>query len=58
MNWLDRIEQNDPVVQSADPIWNAAEYMMGSQDYLNLLIMEPYFWMKSRSSPYIFRQNF
>ncbi|MGE7591589.1 hypothetical protein ACQKM1_19355 [Peribacillus frigoritolerans] len=46
MNWLDRIEQNDPVVQSADSIWKAAEYMMGSQDYLNLLIMEPYFWMK------------
>ncbi|MFJ9382519.1 sigma 54-interacting transcriptional regulator [Peribacillus sp. NPDC101481] len=31
MNWLDRIEQNVPVVQSADPIWKAAEYMKSSQ---------------------------
>ncbi|WP_375088774.1 sigma 54-interacting transcriptional regulator [Peribacillus sp. RS7] len=31
MNWLDCIEQNVPVVQSADPIWKAAEFMKSSQ---------------------------
>ncbi|MGE6613102.1 hypothetical protein ACQKFG_21730 [Peribacillus sp. NPDC076916] len=40
MNWLDRIEQNDPVVQSADPIWKAAEYMkpvLSGQNFIGII---------------------